>query len=257
MPPLIIMVEPIKCKGCGASISSQGCLTVCEYCGTTHIVNENSNASFAVKLGYLIDYSGVGEDIILPYGVKYVSASFFKGNKGVRSVIFPETLVEIEDDAFMDCENLKKISLPKSLEKIGNRAFKNTGLLEVYLSNSIKSMGEEVFMGCKYLEKLTIEKGFEYPLTKVFKMCRALQTIKISKEDFFFSLKSSIETQKHGDKRPTYFDAFQGTPYFRRLYDRCVNDKVCPYCNGELKKKVLKSRLVCKTCNHEIEYSYY
>lgn len=251
------MTSAIKCKGCGASISSKGSLTVCEYCGTTHIVSENNNASFAIKLGYLIDYNGVGEDIILPFGVKFIKSGFFRENKGIKTVVFPESLIEIEDDAFFGCENLGYISLPKSLMKIGKRAFKCTGLEEVHLSASLKKVDEEAFMGCESLKKVTIEKGFSYALTKVFKGCRLLEDVKISNEDFYPSLKASMMTKKNGDIRPTYFDAFQGTQYFRKMYNKAVLDKCCPFCGGKMKAKIFAAKVICTSCCCEMEYSNY
>ena len=60
------------------------------------------------------------EDGQLYYGVFQESA--------VESVTLPSTLKRIEYGAFQDCKNLKHITLPNGLEKIGMRCFYESGI---------------------------------------------------------------------------------------------------------------------------------
>lgn len=48
-------------------------------------------------------------EFVIPQGVKTIAKGAFRGTK-FSSVIFPESLEDIEDGAFKRCEKLKKLS---------------------------------------------------------------------------------------------------------------------------------------------------
>lgn len=57
-------------------------------------------------------------------GVKEISAEDFSfEKKDIKSVIIPEGVKKIGDNAFCDCENLTSITIPKGVEEIGDCAF--------------------------------------------------------------------------------------------------------------------------------------
>ncbi len=65
--------------------------------------------------------------------VKVIGAGAFSG-KNMRSVILPEGLLTISQNAFQNCTLLKSVSLPKSLDSIGDYAFRyDEALSEVTL----------------------------------------------------------------------------------------------------------------------------
>ena len=58
----------------------------------------------------------------------------------VEEVILPSTLKRIEYSAFRRCTNLKHISLPEGLEKIGKSCFTGSGIEEVAIPNSVTKL---------------------------------------------------------------------------------------------------------------------
>lgn len=64
----------------------------------------------------------------------------------------------IGNSAFRECSNLKKISLPKGLEKIGDDAFLRAGFTEITLPGSLKTIGKEAFWNC-IIKTLTVPEG--------------------------------------------------------------------------------------------------
>lgn len=69
------------------------------------------------------------------------------------SVIIPNTVTHIGDDAFHSCHSLTSVTIPNSVTYIGEAAFSDCyDLTSITIPNSVKSIGEEAFYCC---EKLT------------------------------------------------------------------------------------------------------
>ncbi len=77
-------------------------------------------------------------------------------------VVIPEKIdgmpVEsISMNAFSGCVNVKSISFPDSITKIGDYAFRNcTSIESIDLPNELRELGSGAFMGCTSLKKISI-----------------------------------------------------------------------------------------------------
>ena len=89
------------------------------------------------KDGKRIHYSG---DIVIPdevtyndveYKVTQIAPTTFYENKGVTSVVIGQNVKQIGGSAFRYCSSLTSISIPASVDTIGEWAFSNTGLKDV------------------------------------------------------------------------------------------------------------------------------
>ena len=56
----------------------------------------------------------------------------------LKSIIIPEGVTEIEDYAFAKCKSLSRVTLPKSIGKIGDSAFFGAGIKDIYFNGSAK-----------------------------------------------------------------------------------------------------------------------
>ena len=77
----------------------------------------------------------------------------------IKNIVFAETITHIGDNAFTECENLTKVSITKNRGNItiGKEAFMNCyNLKEVSLGKGVTSIGEDAFYRCLNLEKLTL-----------------------------------------------------------------------------------------------------
>ena len=91
-----------------------------------------------------------------------------------------EGINEVPDEYFFEDKEVAKVFLPKTVERIGKRAFalcKN--LKEVYLPDKIISLGKEVFKGCASLESISLPNGIITFGTELFADCTALKDIKL------------------------------------------------------------------------------
>jgi len=85
----------------------------------------------------LIKYTGSASDVIIPDGITRIGTGAFWNNTVINFVRLPESLECIAGDAFVYCENLKKITIPKNVELIGDNPF--AGCPELILDNLSES----------------------------------------------------------------------------------------------------------------------
>lgn len=82
--------------------------------------------------------------------------------KASGEIVIPETLGEgtvtaISLYAFAECESIKSIVIPDSVETIGHYAFSDcTALSSVKIGKGVKSIGNNVFSNCTSLEKIEV-----------------------------------------------------------------------------------------------------
>ena len=81
---------------------------------------------------------------------------------GCKATQIPQSVLEIGDNAFEDCD-LLKIKFPNSLVKIGNEAFKScAGLSQVFIPNNISHIASGCFSGCKRLSSIKVSKNNQF-----------------------------------------------------------------------------------------------
>ena len=238
-------VISLKCENCGANmiLTSEG-FAKCEYCGMTvlNAKKEKSSRDYVIRAGVLEKYAGASAEIEIPDGVSVIGKNAFENLYSIVNVRLPETVVKIDDYAFSGCEALKNINFPSSLKYIGKHAFKGSGITEVVIDSSLEHIGEGAFMECSELTMVKIAADLPKNCSKVFKHCKKLFDVEISVAAFAQSFKPSMEAKKQGDIRPTYFDFFQGTPYYSRLCDK-YSQNIC-LCCGES----IEAKMKCENC---------
>lgn len=88
------------------------------------------------------------------------------------------TVTGIGHEAFMDCLNLKTVTLPSSLTWIGAYSFGNcVSLASINIPSSVTTIGRQAFAGCTSLSKVTMTANIQMVGDDLFLGCTALQTI--------------------------------------------------------------------------------
>ena len=83
--------------------------------------------------------------------------SAFEGCSKLTSVVIPEGVREIGNDAFWGCDALEQVFLPSTLEKIEYNAFRNCeSLTEIIIPDGVWSIGMDAFTGCKNLKDIYV-----------------------------------------------------------------------------------------------------
>lgn len=85
----------------------------------------------------------------------------FKNNKKIKKVVIKKGVTSISNEAFYQCKNLKKVTIPKTVKEIGYYSFAGTKLTEVTIPKSVKKIGQQAFMNNKKLKKITLPGDFK------------------------------------------------------------------------------------------------
>lgn len=120
------------------------------------------------------------EEITIPDSITSMSSSAFAGTKWERgqkdglvyagrfaykykgtisenvSIEIKEGTYGLTDNLFRNCANLKNISLPESLNKIGSCTFAGSGLEKISIPSSVAYIAEGAFMDCANLTEIRL-----------------------------------------------------------------------------------------------------
>ena len=115
--------------------------------------------------------------INLPDGVSSIETGAFLGCASLESFIIPSTVPFISGFTFAGCGNLSSIIIPSNILSIGTYAFTNCGLKQISIPGSVEWIGESAFMSCPSLESVDIEYGVKELSDMVFWGCENLKHI--------------------------------------------------------------------------------
>lgn len=165
--------------------------------------------------------------------VTEIGAGAFRGLTGLKSVTLNENLTEIPAYAFYGCTDLTQITIPEgvtsigdyafydcaslarsglydvvnsigSLENIGEGAYGNTAITDLYIPNGVKTIGAMAFANCVKLAEVEIRSVKTMGLY-VFAGCNSLRTVKFGANaettgDYTFVGIQTLTSVEFGDK---------------------------------------------------------
>ena len=106
-------------------------------------------------------YDGEGGEVVVDdsyYGMKVtvIDEGAFKDCSTITSVVLPDTVTEIREEAFAGCFSLRSVSFGSGLRVIGDSAFKQCSVLSsAALPDSLTTIGAEAFKNCFSLAEVT------------------------------------------------------------------------------------------------------
>ena len=142
----------------------------------------DDSVNYVIKDGVLTAYNGSQRHLTIPYGVAEIADGVFRG-KNISTVVFPEGLLRIGNEAFQDCSSLYYMDLNNDLQEIGQYAFDGcsmlaavllppqvtviehgafqycTSLSEAVIPDSVTEIGDYAFYRCPSLTEITIPDG--------------------------------------------------------------------------------------------------
>lgn len=94
------------------------------------------------------------EEVVIEEGVVNLSTYAFNGMTSLIAVTLPSTLEEIGEGSFESCTALTYICIPDSVKTIGHYAFRYCeGLRSIHIPASVASIGVRAFADCPYLHE--------------------------------------------------------------------------------------------------------
>jgi hypothetical protein len=79
----------------------------------------------------------------------------------LKKITIPSSVELIGERGFFSCKSLREITFEagSKLRRIGGRAFDNTGLWKIVIPSSVEVIGGRCFSGCISLREVTCETG--------------------------------------------------------------------------------------------------
>ena len=255
----------MKCSNCGGQISKHGEMLVCEFCGAQTFIDETKNSTqkvevtvnvkqdandFDIRGGVLVSYRGSKQQVILPKEIVSIGDGAFRNNVALRCLIFSGTEKSIGKNAFENCTNLTEIKNYDNVESFGEECFKFTGIEKLTVGEKVKNLERYCFSNMPNLKEVCYAPKKNLKLNHAFANCKSLNDIKTDEFYFFPSFHSSLALRNNPtNKRPTYYDAFSGTPFLTTimgLYMNFYKKGTCVECGGKIRKGLFHAK--CSNC---------
>ena len=104
--------------------------------------------------------------------------------KGASKLVMGESVTNIGNGVFYECENLTSITIPSSVTSIGESAFAGfESLTSITIPNSVTSIGESAFSDCTSLTSITIPSSVISIEMTAFYNCSSLVNIVVDKSN--------------------------------------------------------------------------
>lgn len=125
-----------------------------------------------VDIPEIFTYNGI------QYKIVALEDNVFENCLSLEKVTLPESIERIGDYAFHWCRSLEEINLPDSIEEIGIGAFKNCSFLrKIKIPYKVRKIERCTFQFCHYLNRLTFGNRITAIGDNAFEECDSLTEI--------------------------------------------------------------------------------
>ena len=169
--------------------------------GLTAITVDTNNLWYSSAAGVLFDES---QDTLIAY----------PAGSAVSSYTMPNTVTNIETEAFYGSPNLTKVTLGTNVAIIGSAAFEHcTALAGIAFPNSVAVIEGDAFAECARLTSITIGTGVMNIMYQAFLGCPSVTTISVAAGNPAFSVVGSVLFNKNQTTLVLYPAGSTGTSY--------------------------------------------
>ena len=130
---------------------------------------------------YVLSYNDALESIIIPDSVCQIGNNAFRNCVTLSKVVLSDTIKKIGDYAFCGCKALAAIHLPETLCEMGEAAFYGCEALSSFqIPNSISKLSNSVFSECAF-SQISIPDSIQVIEDYAFYQCSNLKKVKMPK----------------------------------------------------------------------------
>ena len=98
----------------------------------------------------------------------------------ITAVVVDEGVTRIGNKAFIGLENATYVTLPATLETIGDNAFQGCGFEKIVIPDGVKEIGMQALKGCTDLTELELPSTLEIVPDSLCSGCTSLKTVSLS-----------------------------------------------------------------------------
>lgn len=121
---------------------------------------------------------GSGASIEIPNSVIYLGGAFYWCVQ-LTTVVLPNSITRIGEDAFVECRNLTTVIIPDSVTYIEGSTFIECGITDITIPTGVTTINTTTFRECRRLSSVTIPNGVTTIDVYAFYECPSLTGITI------------------------------------------------------------------------------
>ena len=163
----------------------------------------------------------------------------FADCKSLTSISVPDSVNAIGNGAFSGCSSLASINIPNSVTTIRGSAFSNClSLTSITIPESVTSIEIAAFSGCSSLTNITIPDLVDTIGDHAFYNCSSLTNITVSENNKYFSSLNGVLFNKDKTELITYPNGNERTEYTIPDSVTSIIEGAFAYCSNLITVKI-------------------
>ena len=176
---------------------------------------QNYTVTTIMKYAFL---ESILRSVVIPESIKEIEEDAFCGCRLLKKVNLPSGITRISSGTFFGCESLASINIPEGVTCIEDRAFEGCGhLTSISLPEGLTTIGKRAFLACHWLESVVLPKSLKTLGERAFAACYDLKSVTMYKGITSYTLpfenSQKLKTIYTDDKNLTRESLIKGDVY--------------------------------------------
>ena len=217
---------------------------ICETYGDLSYITLDSDGDGTDDYAQIVDCNETAVEVDIPaeiegLPVKSTRDWAFADCKSLTSISVPDSVNAIGNGAFSGCSSLASINIPNSVTTIRGSAFCNClSLTSITIPESVTSIEIAAFSGCSSLTNITIPDLVDTIGDHAFYNCSSLTNITVSENNKYFSSLNGVLFNKDKTELITYPNGNERTEYTIPDSVTSIIEGAFAYCSNLITVKI-------------------
>ena len=146
--------------------------------GVLTISGTGDMAAYGIGKSPVLQYADIVKSVVIGDGITSVGNRAFRDMANIESVTFGADVATTGYEVFLNCTALTSVTLNEGLTEIGSLAFSNTAIAEITLPSTLVKLNNRAFKNCASLTYISVPDSVTYVGYEEFMGCTSLTGFK-------------------------------------------------------------------------------